>query len=282
MNMFKTMFGLTLLTLLLVFAGGFAGGPRGAVIALIVAGIGNFIAYFFSDRIVLAMYGAQELSPDQAPAIHRMVEDLAEKAGIPKPKIYGIPSSTPNAFATGRNPSHAAVAVTQGITSMLSERELRGVLAHELGHVINRDILLSTLVATLAGAIGHLAFVARWFGPSRDDEDSGGGILGLLIVGIVLPIVAVMVQMFISRQREFMADETGGRLCEDPVSLATALQHLEIGAKQVPMDATPATAHMFIVNPLTGGGLMSLFSTHPSTEERVQRLMTLAQDLGRA
>jgi heat shock protein HtpX len=282
-SMFKTMFGLTLMTLLVVFVGHLVGGPQGMAMALVVAGVMNFFMYFFSDRIVLKMYGATELDPAEAPTIHRIVEELAAKAGIPKPKVYGIAQETPNAFATGRNPSHAVVAVTHGLLRLIDERELRGVIAHELGHVINRDMLLSTLIATMAGAITFVADMIRWtaiLGSDRDGDGERDSGWGALLLAILLPIVAAVVQMFISRQREFAADRTGAELSGDPLSLASALGRLEASARAVPLQASPATAHMFIVNPLTGGGLMSLFSTHPSTQERVDHLQEIARELG--
>ena len=280
----KTAIGLSVLTLLLMWIGRVVGGPQGMLIALIFAGVMNFVTYFYSDSITLAMYGAVPVSPEEMPQIHRIVEELAESSGIPKPGVYRIPSMTPNAFATGRGPGHAAVAVTDGILGILDERELRGVLAHELSHVTNRDVLVSTVVATLVGALGMLANMLRWSAMwggyrSRDEEDRGGG-LGALILAMVLPLVAGLVQLFISRQREFGADHSGAELSHDPLALASALEKLERGAQARPMDANPATAHMFIVNPFTGSSMASLMSTHPATEERVARLVAQAREMG--
>jgi len=276
-NRVKTVLLLTGLTIFLIFMGKFLGGRQGMYLAFILALGMNFFSYWFSDKIVLRMYRAQEVSPEEAPQIHQMVEELAHEAGIPKPRVYIIPDESPNAFATGRNPQHAAVAATQGIIRLLSPVELKGVLGHELGHVLNRDILISTIAATLAGAIMILASMARWgaiLGMGRDDEE-GGGILGVLVMSIIAPIAAMLIQMAISRSREYLADETGARLAHNPESLARALEKLSLGTQRIPMDASPATAHMFIVNPLTGRSLMNLFSTHPPIEERVERLRAM-------
>jgi heat shock protein HtpX len=249
------------------------------LIAFLFALVMNGISYWFSDKIVLRMYGAKEVGPQEAPDLHRMVRELALRAQIPMPKLYVIPEDAPNAFATGRNPSHAAVAVTQGIVRILDERELRGVLAHELSHVKNRDILVGTIAAAMAGAVSMLANMAHWGmifgGRSSDDREGGHPIVALLMI-IVAPIAAMLVQMAISRSREFGADATGAAISGNPLSLANALRKLQRGAESIPMEANPATAHMFIVNPLTGGGLMSLFSTHPPMEERIRRLETMA------
>jgi heat shock protein HtpX len=280
LNNLKTAAGMAFLTFLLMWMGHLFGGNAGLIAALILAGAGNFFAYYYSDKLVLSMYNASELSEAQAPEIHRIVEDLARDAGIPKPPIYLIPSSSPNAFATGRGPEHAAVAVTAGILEILGPRQLRGVLAHELGHVVNRDVLTSTITATLVGALGFLAQMAQWsalMGGSRDRREGEGSGAGLLVAAILTPIIATLVQLFVSRQREFAADEYGAHLCGDPLSLASALQSLERGTQQEPLEANPATAHMFILNPLTGGGIQSLLSTHPSTDERVARLQEMAQ-----
>lgn len=280
MNVLKTMFLLTLLTLLLVFIGQLIGGRDGMVVALIFAFVMNFFAYWFSDKIVLMMYRAKEVSQIEAPKIHRIVENLVQKADLPKPRIYVIPQPTPNAFATGRNPKHSAVAVTEGIVRLLSDDELEGVLSHELAHVKNRDILLSTIVATIAGAIYVLADMARWgamFGGRRDERGSGNiRLIAMLIVAILAPIVAMLIQMAISRSREYLADESGGNLCGRPLSLANALRKLYNFSRQVPMQANPTTAHMFTVSPLTGGGFLALFSTHPPIERRIARLEELA------
>lgn len=276
-NRIKTVLLLAGLTVFLIFMGNILGGRQGMYIAFILAVGMNFFSYWFSDKIVLSMYGAQEVSPAQAPQVHQMVEELAREAGIPKPRIYIIPDESPNAFATGRNPQHAAVAATQGILRLLTPAELKGVLAHELGHVLNRDILISTIAATLAGAIMILASMAKWgaiLGFGRDD-DEGPGFLGIIIMSIIAPIAAMLIQMAISRSREYLADETGAHLAHNPESLARALEKLTMGAQRVPMDASPATAHMFIVNPLTGGSLMNLFSTHPPLEERIARLRAM-------
>jgi heat shock protein HtpX len=276
-NRVKTVLLLTGLTIFLIFMGKLLGGRQGMYLAFILALGMNFFSYWFSDKIVLRMYRAQEVSPEEAPQIHQMVEELAHEAGIPKPRVYIIPDESPNAFATGRNPQHAAVAATQGIIRLLTPVELKGVLAHELGHVLNRDILISTIAATLAGAIMILANMARWgaiLGMGRNDEE-GGGILGVLIMSIIAPIAAMLIQMAISRSREYLADETGAHLAHNPESLARALEKLSLGTQRIPMDASPATAHMFIVNPLTGRSLMTLFSTHPPIEERVERLRAM-------
>jgi heat shock protein HtpX len=282
MNTFKTMLGLTALTALFMWFGHWAGGQSGMLIALVIACVMNFVAYFFSDKIALAMYKAHEVSVEEAPALHGIVEELALRAGIPKPRVYRISSMTPNAFATGRGPGHAAIAVTDGIVGLLDERELRAVLAHELSHVLNRDVLVSTIVATLVGALGFLADMVRWgaiFGTARDDDERGVG-LGGIVLALLLPFIAMLIQLFVSRQREFGADETGGQLSEDPLALASALEKLDRGAQARPMDANPATAHLFIVNPFTGQKLASLFSTHPPTEDRVARLVALAREMG--
>jgi heat shock protein HtpX len=277
-NKIKTFLLLGGLTLFLIFMGKLIGGRGGMYIAFILALAMNFFSYWFSDKIVLRMYGAQEVSPGEAPELHRMVEDLAREAGIPKPKVYIIPDDSPNAFATGRNPEHAAVAATTGIMRILTPEELKGVLAHEIGHVRNRDILISTIAATMAGAIMILADMARFaaiFG-GRDDEEGGGGIIGVIVMSIVAPLAAMLIQMAISRSREYLADETGAHLAHNPMSLASALGKLARGVEQRPMDsASPATAHMFIVNPLTGGGIVNLFSTHPPIEERIARLRAM-------
>ena len=276
-NRIKTVLLLAGLTVFLIFMGKILGGRQGMYIAFILAVGMNFFSYWFSDKIVLSMYGAQEVSPVEAPQIHQIVEELAREAGIPKPRIYIIPDESPNAFATGRNPQHAAVAATQGILRLLTPAELKGVLAHELGHVLNRDILISSIAATLAGAIMILASMAKWgaiLGFGRDD-DEGPGFLGIIIMSIIAPIAAMLIQMAISRSREYLADETGAHLAHNPESLARALEKLTMGAQRVPMDASPATAHMFIVNPLTGSSLMNLFSTHPPLEERIARLRAM-------
>ena len=278
-NVFKTGLLLAVLTAMLVLAGAAIGGERGMVIAFVLALAMNFFSYWFSDKIVLSMYGARPVDEATAPALHAMVRRLATRAGIPMPKLYLIASDTPNAFATGRNPQHAAVAVTEGIMRILDEEELEGVLAHELSHVTNRDVLVSTIAATLAGAITYLAHMAQWAaifgGRSQDDEEGGGNPLVMMLFAILAPIAALLVQMAVSRAREFHADATGARLAGQPWPLAKALEKLEVASHMRPMPANPATAHLFIVNPLTGQSLMRLFSTHPPTEERIARLRSM-------
>jgi heat shock protein HtpX len=279
MNALRTTFLMALLTVLLVLAGGAIGGKSGMTFALVMAGVMNFVSYWFSDKIVLAMYGAKEVTEAEYPEFFGLVRQLAVQAGIPMPRVYIIPSETPNAFATGRNPEHAAVAATAGIMRILTRDELLGVMAHELSHVKHRDILISTIAATFAGAITYLAHMAQWaaiFGGGRDRDDEGGGVLGMLIMAIVAPLAAMLIQMAISRAREYEADKGGAEMSGNPLHLANALKKLEMANHQIPMQAEAATAHMFIVNPLTGGGLMSLFSTHPPIEERVRRLEEMA------
>jgi heat shock protein HtpX len=283
-NQLRTTVLLAALTVLILLFGRALGGSQGMVIAFLIAMVMNLGSYWFSDKIVLAMYGAKELSMDEAPDIHRIVAELAQQAGMPKPRIYLVSSETPNAFATGRNPEHAVVAVTSGIVRLLNLEELRGVLAHELGHVRNRDILIGSIAATMAGAIMLIADIARFGaifggfgGGGRNSEEGGGGILGLIVMSIVGPLAAILIQMAISRSREYLADETGARLSGNPLSLASALEKLNYAAHKLPMqDVKPATAHIFTVSPLTGGGLLSLFSTHPPIEERIQRLRAMA------
>src|SRR5512133_429399 len=281
MNTVKTTFLMALLTVLLVTLGGALGGQGGMLIALVMATGMNFFSYWFSDKMVLSMYGAQEITESDDPRFYGIVRRLAGRAGLPMPKVYLIDSDTPNAFATGRNPEHAAVAATSGIMRILGEEELAGVMAHELAHVKNGDILIQTSGATFAGAITYLAHMAQFaamFGGGRSsDDDEGGGIIGMILMAILAPIAAMLVQMAISRSREFGADAGGASICGSPLSLANALQKLEMGNQQIPMAANAATAHMFIVNPLTGGGLMSLFSTHPPMAERVARLQEMSR-----
>jgi len=275
MNALKTTFLMALLMVLAVFIGYTIGGNGGMMIAFIFALGMNLVSYWFSDKIVLKMYKAEEITESDSPRLFAVVRDLSQRAGLPMPKVYLIPTDAPNAFATGRNPEHAAVAVTRGIMNILTENELRGVLGHELAHVKHRDILIGTIAAVFAGAISMLAHMAQWaaiFGGGRSDKESGGGGLGLLAMAIVAPIAALLIQMAISRSREYLADEDGARFHGNPRDLASALAKLQRGAERMPMQATPATAHMFIVNPLTGGGIMSLFSTHPPMEERIKRL----------
>jgi heat shock protein HtpX len=279
-NTFKTTLLLGLLTGLLVLIGGHFGGRQGMVIALVFAGVMNFGSYWFSDRIVLAMYRAQEVQEADAPELFRIVRGLSQRTGIPMPKVYIVPNDTPNAFATGRSPQHAAVAVTNGILRLLSAEELEGVLAHELAHIQHRDTLISTIAATMAGVIMMLASMARWaalfggFG-GRDEEDRGGGALGFIFMAVLAPLAATLIQLAISRSREYSADEGSARMTKQPGRLAQALEKLEYAAERIPMDANPATSHLFIVNPLRGGTLLSLFSTHPPIEERIARLRAM-------
>ncbi len=274
-NAFKTTFLLTALTLLLMFIGRAFGGQNGMLIALAVAAVMNFFSYFFSDKLALAMYRAQPVSREELPRAYQIVERLTQRVGLPIPKIYVIPTDSPNAFATGRNPAHASVAVTQGILSLLNDEELEGVLAHELGHVRNRDILISSIAATVAGAITFLAQMGRWAmifgGMERDDRDRGGGI-GALLMLILAPFAAMLIQLAVSRSREYEADSTGAHFTGNPYALANALAKLDAYSKRVPMMATPSTAHLFIIQPLLGMSFGSLFSTHPPIAKRIERL----------
>jgi heat shock protein HtpX len=282
MNTTKTIFLMVFLTVLLVAVGGWLGGRQGMILAFIFAGVTNMISYWFSDKIVLRMYNAQEATEAEAPMLWGVTHDLALKMNMPMPKVYVIPSDSPNAFATGRNPNHAAVAATEGIMRLLTREELEGVMAHELGHVRNRDILIGTIAATAAGAISMLAHMAQWgmilggFGGRRDDREGEGGFIGQLLLIILAPIAAALIQMAISRSREYQADASGAKICGNPMWLASALRKLQMGSQRVPLDANPATAHMFIVNPLHGGGISSLFSTHPPIEDRIARLESMA------
>lgn len=279
MNTLKTTFLMALLTVLLVTAGGALGGESGLVAAFLFALVMNGVSYWFSDKIVLRMYGAKQIGPEEAPKLYRIVQELALRVQMPLPKLYLIPQETPNAFATGRNEKNAAVAVTQGILRILDEAELRGVLAHELSHIKNRDILVGTIAATMAGAISILANMAHWgmiFGGRSSEQREGGHPIVALAMIIIAPLAALLVHMAISRSREFGADTTGAAISADPLSLANALRKLQHGVERIPMEANPATAHMFIVNPLIGGGLMTLFSTHPPMEERIRRLENMA------
>lgn len=280
MNTTKTVFLMAVMTVLLVFVGSLIGGKGGMVIAFGMALVMNVGSYWFSDKIVLRMYNGQELTPAEAPDLFQITQELAGNAGIPMPRIYLIRGEQPNAFATGRDPEHAAVAVTEGIMRMLTRDELRGVIAHELAHVKHRDILIGTIAATMAGAVSMLANMAHWAmifggGRSSDDREGGSPIAGLVMM-IVAPFAAMLIQMAISRSREFMADEGGAQMAHNPMGLANALRKLDARSRQIPMDASPSTAHMFIVNPLSGGGLMKLFSTHPPMEERIARLEAMA------
>ena len=276
-NALKTGVLLVVLTVLFVAIGNYVGGRGGMVMAFAFAVLMNAGAYWFSDKIVLKMYRAQEVSEAEAPELHAMIHRLTTAASVPMPKVYILPSDSPNAFATGRNPEHAAVAVTRGIMKILAPDELEGVLAHEMAHVKNRDILIGTVAATLAGAIMMLARFAQFaaiFGGGRD-RDEGGGVLGLLAMAIIAPIGAMLVQMAVSRSREYQADATGARFCGRPDSLARALEKISGTSRRIPLESTPATAHMFIMSPLSGKGMMSLFSTHPPVEKRVERLRTM-------
>lgn len=276
-NALKTGVLLVVLTVLFVAIGNYVGGRGGMVMAFAIAILMNAGAYWFSDKIVLKMYRAQEVSEAEAPELHAMIHRLTTAASVPMPKVYILPSDSPNAFATGRNPEHAAVAVTRGIMKILAPDELEGVLAHEMAHVKNRDILIGTVAATLAGAIMMLARFAQFaaiFGGGRD-RDEGGGALGLLAMAIIAPIGAMLVQMAVSRSREYQADATGARFCGRPDSLARALEKISGTSRRIPLESTPATAHMFIMSPLSGKGMMSLFSTHPPVEKRVERLRTM-------
>jgi heat shock protein HtpX len=279
--MLRTTILLGALTGIIMAMGQWLGGSQGLTIAFILAVIMNFGSYWFSDKIVLAAYGARQVNEAEAPMLYRIVHNLALRVGMPMPRVYIIPSDAANAFATGRNPQHAAVAVTEGIMRLMNERELTGVLAHELSHVKNRDILISSIAATLAGVIIHVANMAQWaamFGGFRrdNDEDSGGGILGLIAMAIFAPLAATIIQMAISRTREFAADETGARMSGDPLGLASALHKLGVASERIPLDASPQTSHLFIVNPLSGRSLARLFSTHPPLEERIARLEAMA------
>lgn len=281
-NALKTTVLLAGLTALVLLIGQRLGGARGLAFAGFFVVVMNFVSYWFSDRIALAMHGAQELPRHQAPWLHEMVERLSARAGMPKPRVYLMPTHTPNAFATGRSPRHAAVAVTTGLMDILDRRELEGVIAHELGHVRNRDTLIGTVAATLAGVISYAAQMLFWFGGSmlsRSDDEEGGGLAGALSsLGLLLvaPIAATLLQLAVSRSREYGADATGAELCGDPKALASALLKLERGAQLMPYDRAPASSHLFIVNPLSGGVVMKLFSTHPPIPERVRRLQAMS------
>jgi len=272
-NNLKIVFFLGLLTGILMLLGGVFGGRSGMILALVIAGAMNFGAYWFSDRIVLKLYRARELPENEAPRIRTIVRELSQKINIPMPKIYVIDQESPNAFATGRGPGHAAIALTKGIMEMMREEELQGVIAHELSHVLNRDTLISAIAATLAGAVMFLAHQMRWlaFFGGRDDDDNGG-IIGLLVMTILAPFAAMLIQMAVSRSREYKADASAAQMTHNPGGLAAALEKLEDFSKKIPLPATPQTAHLFVVSPLTGKGLFNLFSTHPPIAERVNRL----------
>jgi heat shock protein HtpX len=280
MNTIKTGLLLGALTGLLMLIGGWFGGQNGVVIAFFFAVVMNFGSYWFSDKIVLSMYHAKSVSEGEAPELYAMVKNLALRASIPMPRVYIIPGDTPNAFATGRNEQHAVVAVTEGILRILSRDELEGVIAHELTHIRNRDILIGSIAATLAGAIVMLAHMAQWaamFGGIGRDDDEGGGsnIVGLILMAVLAPIAATLIQMAISRSREYLADAGGAKISGKPYGLAGALEKLSRASRAIPMKANPSTAHMFIVNPLTGRSWMNFFSTHPPIEERIARLRSM-------
>ena len=278
-NIFKTGLLLAVLTAMLVLIGGAIGGRQGMVVAFLMAMVMNFASYWFSDKIVLAMYRAQPVDEASAPRLYSVVRRLATRAGIPMPRVYVIPEDTPNAFATGRDPEHAVIAVTEGILRILSEEELEGVLAHELAHVKNRDVLISTIAATLAGAITYLAHMAQWaamFGGRHSDDDEGGtNPVAAILMAIVAPIAAMLVQMAVSRAREYQADATGAQIAGKTWGLEQALGKLQMAQEAVPMHANPATAHLFIVNPLSGRSFATLFSTHPPLEDRIARLRAM-------
>ncbi|MCE5285041.1 MAG: zinc metalloprotease HtpX [Pelosinus sp.] len=287
MNSLKTTVLLAALTGLLLAVGNFIGGTRGMTVMFVISILMNFASYWYSDKMVLSMYGAREVSPGDAPDLIRMVSGLAQKAKLPMPKVYIIDTDVPNAFATGRDPEHAAVAVTLGIMRTINYEELEGVVAHELAHIKNRDTLISTVVASIAGVITMIAHMAQWaaifggFGRSDDDDDNGiGGIVEFIFLVVLAPLAATLIQLGISRSREYQADETGGTVSGNPAALASALEKIEYYAKHsmIP-EATPATSHLFIINPLSGKGdfIMSLFSTHPSTADRTARLRELAK-----
>ena len=276
-NQIRTTLLLAAMTVFLVFLGNLLGGRQGMILALILAAGMNFFSYWFSDKIVLRMYRANEVSADQAPELYQIVQTLAQRAGLPMPRIFVIPKDAPNAFATGRNPEHAVVAVTKGLVDIMDRDEIMGVLAHELAHVKNRDILIGSIAATMAGAIMMIASMARWaaiFGGSGRDGGEGRGMggIGLLMMSILAPFGAMIIQMAISRSREYLADASGAQFAGQPEGLARALEKLGAYSQRIPMDASPATAHMFIVNPLSGRSMMRLFSTHPPLEERIARL----------
>lgn len=279
-NFVKTTFLLVALTMLVVWCGGLLGGRQGMAFAFVLAMVMNFSAYWFSDRIVLTMYRAQPLEEHEAPEIFQIVRRLSQRAGIPMPALYLIPSAGANAFATGRGPEHAAIAVTHGIVKLLNKEELEGVLAHEMSHILNRDILISSIVTTLAGALSMMASMFRWsffWGGERDNRE-GAHPLSLILISIIMPFAAMLIQLAISRSREYGADERGAGLSENPLYLASALKRLDAVSKQIPLrDADPAAAHLFIVNPLSGKGWTTLFSTHPPIEDRIARLEAMSR-----
>ena len=280
MNTFKTFLLLTMMTLFFIWIGALIGGRSGMTFALIFAAMMNFFAYWFSDRVILKMYRAQEVTEADAPELYSIVRRLIQKAGMPMPRVNIIDAEQPNAFATGRNPKHAAVAVTRGIMKLLSPEELEGVIGHELAHIKHRDILIGTITATIAGAISFLAQMAQWAfifgGFGRNDDDEGGNPVVALLMMIIAPIIAIIVQMAISRAREYAADEGGARIAGNPGYLANALRKLHLASEKIPMNANPATSHLFIVNPLSGKNLTKLFSTHPPIQERIARLEAMS------
>ena len=276
-NQLKTTLLLAVMTTFIMIVGNLLGGRQGMMIALVLAAGMNFFSYWYSDKIVLKMYQAREATPQQVPELYEMVQTLSRQAGLPMPKVYIIPKEAPNAFATGRNPENAVVAVTQGLLTLMNRQEVMGVLAHELAHVKNRDILIGTIAATMAGAIMMMASMARWSaifrGGHRNDSGGGMGAIGMIAMSIIAPMAAMIIQMAVSRSREYLADATGARIAGSPEGLAQALEKLGAYSRRIPMDANPSTAHMFIVNPLSGKSLQRLFSTHPPVEERISRLM---------
>ncbi|CUU11027.1 Heat shock protein. Metallo peptidase. MEROPS family M48B [Armatimonadetes bacterium GBS] len=282
LNMLKTGILLTALTLLLIAIGNMLGGQTGLLIALVLAAVMNLGAYWFSDKLVLAMSGAQPISEQEAPELYAMVRRLCQRANLPMPRLYLIPEEQPNAFATGRDPHHAAVGITQGLLRLMDRQEVEGVVAHELAHIKNRDTLIMAVAATIAGAISYLAhmfYYASLFAGSRDER--GGNPIAALAMLILAPIAATIIQLAISRSREYEADRVGAEIAGTPIGLANALRKLELAAQRIPMHhAEPATAHMYIVNPLSGGGLMALFSTHPPVKERIRRLEAMARQQG--
>ena len=278
-NTIKTALLLGLLSALLVIGGGALGGQNGLYIGLGIAALMNFGSYFFSDKIALSMYGARLVTESENPEVYRrvapIVRNLANRMNLPMPKLYLIEEPSPNAFATGRNPAHASVAFTTGILQVMNNQEIEGVIAHEMGHVLHRDILISSVAATLAAAITMLARMAFWFGPRSDDDEGGGGMLGGIVMMILAPFAAMLIQMAISRSREYDADAASAKYVGSPYPLINGLQQLEGWSKRIPMEATPSTAHMFIIKPFIGGGIGRLFSTHPSTEDRIKRLQAM-------
>ncbi len=272
----RTMLLLAVLTVVIMWVGRVIGGTSGMIIALLFAGGINFFSYWYSDKMVLKMYRAREISRQDAPELYGIVDELSSRAGIPMPKLFVIPQQSPNAFATGRNPENAVVAVTEGLVQYMNREELAGVIAHELGHIKNRDMLIQTIAATMAGAVMMLASLARWsaiFGGIGGDDEEGGGIIGLIVMSIIAPLAAMLIQMAISRSREYLADSTSAELTGNSEGLARALEKLGAYTRQIPMKAEPATAHMFIANPLSGQSMMHLFSTHPPIEKRIERLL---------